>query len=68
MPLNVLVHVEMLIVPVCYQLVNNTTQGIYFEGVGVTTYCTAELALPITQGFSGRKCFVSVLALCMYAR
>jgi hypothetical protein len=68
MSLNLLVHVEMLIIPVYYQLGNNTAQSTYFEELGVTTYYTAEIALPVTEGFSGRKCFVSVLALCMYAR
>jgi len=68
MSLNLLVHVEMLIIPVYYQRGNNTAQSTYFEVLGVTTYCTAELALPITEGFSERKCFVSVMALFMYAR
>lgn len=68
MSLNLLVHVEMLIIAVYYQLGNNTAQSTYLEGLDVTTYCKAELTLPITERFSGRKCLVSVLALCMYAR
>jgi hypothetical protein len=68
MSLNVLVRVEMLIIPVYYQLWNNTAQSTYLEGRGVTTYCTAEHALPITEGFSERKYFASVLTLYIYAR
>ena len=63
-----LVQVDVLIIPVYYQLVKNTAQSTYFEGLGVTTYCTPEIALLITEGFSGRKFFVSVLALCLCAR
>jgi hypothetical protein len=63
MSLNLFGHVEMLIIPVYYQLGNNPAQSSYFEGLCVTTYCTAELALLIPEEFSGRKCFVSLLVL-----
>jgi hypothetical protein len=65
---DLLGHVEMLVISVYYQHVNNTSQSTYFEGLGVNTYCTAEIALPLTERFSGRKCFVSVLALFLHAR